>query len=236
MILIRWQPDKPLDLLPYALAFTWREGAVSRIDLERAYPGIDFRPRTYNWWARLTRVPPECIHLEADHAARDWMALLVPDTVYLRGKAAVRRKPPRQEVSLCRACLRNVLLRELPDYMGRVAAFEPDPEMFTQYFFVSDEDFHSAGAEPAVAAAVSQRLEALGGACERCSSPAKWLWFSREEVSNLDDTAAISNAPGRQLCATHGADAICNALIRITEANLFFVNVPYGESGVYFWI
>ncbi len=49
---------------------------MPRVTLEQAYPGIFFRPRTRNWWARLTRVPAECVHLEVRH---DWMATLVPD-------------------------------------------------------------------------------------------------------------------------------------------------------------
>ncbi len=60
---------------------------MPRVTLEQAYPGIAFRPRTRNWWAWLTRVPPECVHLETEQG---WMAALVPDTLYLRGKAARR--------------------------------------------------------------------------------------------------------------------------------------------------
>jgi len=41
---------------------------MAKMKLEQAYPDIKFRWRSRNWWARLTRVPPECEHLE--HGAR----------------------------------------------------------------------------------------------------------------------------------------------------------------------
>jgi len=97
--------------------------------LEQAYPEISFRWRSRNWWARLTRVPPECVHLENDG---QWMATFVPDTLYLRGKGSVRRRPPRPEVSLCLACLQQQLEKELTRFAGRVVAFEPDTAAFTQ--------------------------------------------------------------------------------------------------------
>ncbi|PYU09880.1 MAG: hypothetical protein DMG29_18635, partial [Acidobacteria bacterium] len=115
---------------------------MPRVTLEQAYPGIAFRPRTRNWWAWLTRVPPECVHLETEQG---WMAALVPDTLYLRGKAARRSLTQRPEVSLCRACLVGVLEAELAAYAGRVVAFEPDLDSFSQYFFVAGPDFDAAG-------------------------------------------------------------------------------------------
>ncbi len=30
--------------------------------LQLAYPGIAFRSRSTNWWARWNRLPPECVH------------------------------------------------------------------------------------------------------------------------------------------------------------------------------
>jgi hypothetical protein len=206
---------------------------VPRVALERAYPGIAFRPRTRNWWARLTRVPPECVHLESEHA---WMATLVPDTLYLRGKAAPTREALRPEVSLCRACLLGVLAAELAAYPGRVVAFEPDAGSFTQYFYIAIPDFDAAGLRPEVAAAVAARLAEPGGACCECSQPAGWLWLSRREVTSLDEFGLIEAAPGRRLCSAHGAATLCAALEACHEANLFYVNVPYGDAGAYVWI
>ena len=74
------------------------------------------------------------------------------------------------------------------------------------------------------------------GDCERCESPAKWQWLSRELVSNLDDAGSIAMARGEALCARHGAHALCDALAKLSEANLFYVNVPYGDDGAYLWI
>lgn len=204
-----------------------------RVTLEQAYPGLAFRVRTRNWWARLTRVPPECVHLETEQA---WMATLVPDTLYLRGKAAPRRESPRPEVSLCRACLLEVLAMELAAYSGRVVAFEPDAQSFTQYFFIAAQDFAAAGLLPELAAAIERRLEAPAGTCRECSRSARWLWFAREEVASLDEAGLIGAAPGQRLCAKHGAAALCGALEASVEANLFYVNVPYGEAGAYIWI
>jgi len=206
---------------------------LARIALEDAYPGIAFRPRTRNWWARLTRVPPECVHLETEHA---WMATLIPDTLYLRGKAQARAESARPEVSLCRQCLAGVLEAELAAYPGRVVAFEPDAGNVSQYFFLALPDFRAAGLQPDVAAAIERRLAQPAGQCSDCAAPARWLWLSRQEVASLDDIGSIAVAPGRRLCRAHGAAALCGALGAMPEANLFYVNVPYGEAGAYVWI
>jgi len=204
-----------------------------RLTLEEAYPGLAFRRRTRNWWARLVRVPTECVHLEAQH---DFMATLIPDTLYLRGKAAPRRDTLRPEVSLCRACLLGLLDEELAGYRGRVVAFEPDAENFTQYFFVAAPDFAAAGLQAEVAAAIEHRLTEDGGRCDECSHAAMWLWLSRADVATLDNTEQIANAAGRRLCVRHGAAALCDSIRSVPEANLFYMNVPYGDAGAYVWI
>jgi hypothetical protein len=206
---------------------------MARVALDQAYPGISFRPRSRNWWARLMRWPAECTHLENGHT---WMATFIPDTLYLRGKAAPRRNPARPEVSLCLDCLRTLLEPELSAHRGRVIAFEPDSESFTQYFFVAREDFRAAGLRPEVAAAIEKRIENFGGACSECDEPATWLWISRREVSSLDQTGRIEESPGAMYCSKHGAAKLLEALGKIDEANLFYVNAPYNDSGAYVWI
>jgi hypothetical protein len=206
---------------------------MARRKLEQAYPGLAFRWRSRNWWARLTRVPPECEHLE--HGG-DWMATYAPDTLYLRGKASLRRRPARPEVSLCRACLLRELEGELSRHQGRVVAFEPDGGSFTQYFFVGVPEFDAAGLRPEVASAIGRRLEQPPGDCEQCDRSATWLWISREQVENLDEVGRIGMARGETLCAPHGARRLCEALAGVSEANLFYVNSPYGDAGAYLWI
>jgi hypothetical protein len=206
---------------------------VARISHEQAYPGIRFRPSSRNWWAWLKGTPAECIHLDREHA---WIATLVPDTLYLCGKAAIRRQPSRPEVSLCRDCLTGVLLRELSEFPGKVVAFEPDAESFSQYFFVAPPDLAPAGLKPEVAAAIQLRLGQDESSCAKCRRPANWLWFSREQVGSLDDVAAIEAAPGEHLCPAHGAQRLCDALEAIDEASVYYMNLPYGESGAYVWI
>ena len=203
--------------------------------LEEAYPDIMFRAKSRNWWARLTRVPAECQHLETEFA---WMATYAPDTIYLRGKGRTRHDPARPEVSLCRACLLGQLEPELAEYEGRVVAFEPDAENFSQYFFVSAEEFDAAGLQAEVGRAIAARLKSTAGQCEHqgCARRATWLWLSRAEVANLDDFGSIGNAAGQKLCARHGAANLCAAFAGIAEANLFYVNAPYAETGAYVWI
>lgn len=201
--------------------------------LELAYPRISFRWRSRNWWARLSRMPAECVHLE--HGA-DWMATFVPDTLYLRGKASVRRQPPRPEVSLCRECLSSELELELTQYRGRVMAFQPDGEAFTQYFFVGATEFSDAGLQPEVAQAITRRLEQPAGDCQVCQRPANWLWFSKEQIPSLDEAGRIAMARGEEFCARHGAAKLCAAFAEVKDANLFYVNIPYGEAGAYVWI
>lgn len=201
--------------------------------LEQAYPGIAFRWRSRNWWARLTRVPPECVHLEHDFS---WMATYAPDTLYLQGAAAVQHRPARPEVSLCRACLTGELETELARYRGRVLAFEPDGSAFSQYFFVSAPDFAAAGVKPEVAEAIASRLKQPLGTCQGCDSEAHWLWIPRVQVENLDDVASIATAKGQALCPAHGAQQLCEAFTAVSEANLMYVNVPYGDTGAYLWI
>jgi len=206
---------------------------MARLALDQAYPGISFRRKARTWLARLMRWPAECIHLETGHS---WMATFIPDTLYLRGKAAPRRSPSRPEVSVCLACLAELLQPELSAYPGRVVAFEPDGETFTQYFFVGRDDFAAAGLRPEVAAAIEKRVEEFSGACSECGRQATWLWISRREVSSLDQTERIEESPGAVYCAKHGAAKLCEALGKVDEANLFYVNVPYGDSGAYVWI
>ncbi len=125
---------------------------------------------------------------------------------------------------------------ELAAYSGRVVAFEPDGESFTQYFFVGREDFAAAGLRPEVAAAIEKRVEHFRGACAECGGPATWLWISRREVSSLDQTERIEESPGAMYCAKHGAAKLREVLGKIDEANLFYVNAPYSDSGAYVWI
>jgi hypothetical protein len=179
------------------------------------------------------RWPAECIHLENGH---HWMATFIPDTLYLRGKARLRRNPARPEVSVCFDCLAALLEPELAASPSRVVAFEPDGENFTQYFFLGREDFAAAGLRSEVAAAILTRLEELDGACSDCGKQATWLWISRREVSSLDQTERIEASPGALFCAKHGAAKLCEALGQVAEANLFYVNAPYGDSGAYVWI
>jgi hypothetical protein len=164
------------------------------------------------------------------------MATFIPDTLYLRGKPAPRRQPSRPEVSVCLDCLSGLLEAELGTYAGRVVAFEPDGKTFTQYFFVARDDFAAAGLRPEVADAIGKRADHFSGPCSDCGKPATWLWISRREVSSLDQTERIEESPGALYCAKHGAAKLCEALDKIDEANLFYVNVPYGGSGAYLWI
>jgi len=204
---------------------------MARLSLGQAYPGVAFRPR--NLLARLMRWPAECVHLENGH---HWMATFLPDTLYLRGKAKLKRNPARPEASVCFDCLAGLLEPELAAYAGRVVAFEPDGESFTQYFFVDRADFAAAGLRPEVAEAISARTERISGTCCDCDAAATWLWISRREVSSLDQTERIAETPGALFCAKHGAAKLCSALGALEEANLFYVNAPYGDSGAYVWI
>ena len=164
------------------------------------------------------------------------MATFVPDTLYLRGKASHLRRPMRPEVSLCRECLAGELERELSSHGGRVVAFEPDGESFTQYFYVGAEEFEAAGLMPELAQAIGRRLHQPMGDCRSCERAASWLWIPREQVESLDDVGKIASAPGEEYCANHGAQKLCGAFERVSDANLFYVNAPYGDAGAYVWI
>src|ERR1700687_4470210 len=161
---------------------------MARFPLEQAYPGISFRPRSRNWLARLMRWPAECVHLENGNT---WMATFIPDTLYLRGTPAPRRSPTTPELSLSLDCRGALLEEERAAHSGRVVAFEPDGESFTQYFFVGLEDFAAAGLRPEVAAAIEKRVKKFGGACSECGGPATWLWVSRREGLSPDQTERI---------------------------------------------
>jgi hypothetical protein len=164
------------------------------------------------------------------------MATFIPDTLYLRGKATQRRDPARPDVSVCLDCLTGLLKSELAAFPGRVVAFEPDGKTFTQYFYVGHDDFEAAGLRPEVGAAIEARIKSVQGACRDCGHRATWLWISRREVSSLDQAERIEKTPGALYCAKHGAAKLCEALGKVDEANLFYVNAPYGESGAYVWI
>jgi hypothetical protein len=209
---------------------------MSRLTIQQAYPELSFRWRTANWLSRLIRMPAECVHLES-HSP--WMATFLPDNLFLQGKNVKLRAPRRPEVSLCRECFAKIFGKEAAAYAGRVVAFEPDPQYITQYFFVAAPDFDAAGVEPALAEAVGARLSRDGEPpqpCQDCERPATWLWFSRARVANLDSVDQLRAAAPEHFCAIHGAETVCRALTSIQHANLFYVNVPYGEGGAYLWI
>lgn len=232
--------DKPanldyriLNLLPYPPGPKEQTEKLTRIPLEDAYPRIEILPSSRNWWARLKGTPAECIHVNAESA---WIVTLLPDTLYLRGKRAQRREAVRPEVSLCRECLLDTIGEELAAFDGRVVAFEPDPEVFTQYFFVAAPDFEAAGLAPETALAIKKRLAQTGESCAECSRPAAWLWMSREHVASLDEVESIREAPGEWYCADHGAQRLASAFEKIPRASVFYMNLPYGEAGAYVWI
>jgi len=202
------------------------------VSCEEAYPGIEFLPRS-SWLAWLRDKPPQCVHLQP---GAQWSAKLLPDTLYLRGERSATRESIRPEVLLCRDCLVETLRRELSAYSGHVVAFEPDAETLSQYFFLALPDFERAGVMPEVGRAIEERVRQTGQRCETCSEPAKWGWFSRAEIPSLDAVDRIRSAQGAWFCAEHAADRICRAFPAIPEANLLYVNLPYGEAGAYVWI
>ena len=202
------------------------------VSCEEAYPGIEFLPRS-NWLAWLRDKPPQCVHMQP---GAPWSAKLLPDTLYLRGKRSPTRESIRPEISLCRDCFVETLQRELSAYSGNVVAFEPDAETLSQYFFLGIQDFERAGLRPEVGRAIEERVQRTGQRCETCAEPANWGWFSRGEIPSLDEVERIRSAQGAWFCAEHGADRICRAFAAIPEANLLYVNLPYGEAGAYVWI
>ena len=206
---------------------------LAEISLEEAYPGIEFSPGSRGWWAWLKAMPAECVHLDR-HA--DWSVTLLPDVVYLRGKKKLLRNPARPEARLCRDCFGKVMRRELGEYPGNVIAFEPDPEIFSQYFFVDSEDFQAAGLTPELATALETRLARDKPACADCSREATWLWFSRDKVPDLDETGLIAEEPGESYCPVHGAAKFCGSITSLNEANVYYMNFPSGRSGTYVWI
>ena len=211
---------------------------MAKSALEKAYPGINFRPGSRGWFARLTGTPAECEHLDKDAS---WMAAFAPDTVYLQGKPAQRNAggDSRPEASLCLACLMQVVRPELGAFAGRAVVFAPVAGI-TQYFFVAREDFAGAGLDADFSSAVAERIAQLGAArCEQeqtCGRRASWLWLPNEQVRELDEAALIRVAPGRKFCAAHGAAQLCLSLGMVQEANLLYMNLPYGEAGAYVWI
>jgi len=220
-----------------SIAQRTRNGALgmtaAKLSCEAAYPGIEFSPGSRGLLAWLKDRPPECVHLKRNAL---WVATLVPDTLYVRGKRSPTRDSLRPEVSLCRDCFVGTVEGEFAAYPGNVVAFEPDPEVFSQYFFVGAPDFERAGLQPEVARAIERRLRQRGETCSVCDRSATWLWLSREQVAGLDETQRIGEAPGEWFCAAHGAQTLCRAFAGIPEANVFYMNLPYGEAGAYVWI
>jgi hypothetical protein len=205
---------------------------LARISYEEAYPGIQFSPRSRNWWARLKGAPPECIHRPSKSV---WMATLLPDIVFFVGQSYMRRERLRPEVLLCRECLMDFVKSDTASFKGRIVAFEPDPSV-TQYFFTSAPDFAPAGMTAEVEEAITERLAQDFGNCTACDRAATWLWFSRAQVASLDDFQRIRDSAGERLCAAHGPQKLRKAFEKIDKAKLSFVNLPYGESGAYVWI
>lgn len=200
---------------------------------DEAYPTVEILPRSRNWWAWLKGSAPECIHLGEPC---DWIATLIPDTLYLRGKKSIKRDPARPELTMCLSCLSDTAGENLGRHDGRVIAFEPDPELFSQYFFVAPEDFEGVGLRPEVGEAIAKRLEADLPPCEECGDASSWLWFSRSQIESLDEVDKIAAEPGHPLCAQHGADRMFQSFDRMHQANVYYMNLPYEAAGAYVWI
>ena len=142
----------------------------------------------------------------------------------------------RPEVSLCRDCLLDTIESELAGFDGTVVAFEPDAALLTQYFFVAAPDFEAVGLAPDTALAIEKRLAQRGQSCAECSRAGTWLWISQAEVASLDEVEKIRESAGEWLCGEHGARKLASAFENISEANVFYMNLPYGEAGAYVWI
>lgn len=97
-------------------------------------------------------------------------------------------------------------------------------------------DFEAAGVAPATASAIEARLQQSDERCAECSGEATWLWISREQVASLDEADKIHDAPGERFCSVHGAQKLAVAFEKIAEANIFYMNLPYGDGGAYLWI
>ena len=109
----------------------------------------------------------------------------MPDTLYLAWKeTSTKREPSRPGDDDVPANVCPKRRRERwSDIPGRVVAFEPDAEIFTQYFFVAPQDFEAVGLRPEVARGDREAAGAgPGGACEECGFAATWLWFSRQQI------------------------------------------------------
>jgi hypothetical protein len=101
---------------------------------------------------------------------------------------------------------------------------------------VGAPDFAAAGLKPEVAEAIAARLKQPPGSCQGCHDQARWLWIPRVQVESLDDVGSIATVKGQPLCPAHGAQQLCEAFAAVSEANLMYVNAPYGDAGAYLWI
>jgi hypothetical protein len=166
------------------------------------------------------------------------MTTYAPDTLYLRGQPRLVCEPARPEVSVCRECLLGHFRPALEEWNGKLLALEPPVEGMAQYFYLAQTDFEAAGLLSEVAGAISARLGALRGECsvEACRRPARWLWLSRLEIPALENVAALRQSPGALYCARHGAARLCDHFAGMEQANLEYLNLPYGDSGAFLWI
>ena len=58
----------------------------------------------------------------------------------------------------------------------------------------------------------------------------------RRWLTESGSNEQIGQARGEALCGEHGARKLWNTFEAIPEANLFYMNLPYGEAGAYVWI
>ena len=204
---------------------------MARLTVDQAYPGISIRPRSRRLWARLMRWPAECIHLENGH---HWMATFIPDTLYLRGKARPRREPARPEVSVCFDCLAGLLEPELAACPSRVVAFEPDGETFHAIFFPGQGGFRRCGPafrsgrrDPDAPRRTGRRVQRLRQAGNLAVD------FAAGSFQPRPDGANSKPRPGRFFAPSTEPRNCARPWDNCEEANLFYVNAPYGESGAY---
>ncbi len=171
---------------------------------------------------------------------RTGSATLLPDTLYLRGKRVVQsRASPARNRSVPHLLDEYLVRRTRRISAASSSPSSPTPRSCHAIFFRRAKRISQpAGLAPDVAAAIEKRLARR--IWRVCTMFDRWqLGFGCRETKWQASMKSNRSAtrPGRaSLCAAHGAAKLCEAFEDIPEANLFYMNLPYGEAGAYLWI
>ena len=186
---------------------------MAQVPYETAYPRVEILPSSRNWWAKLKGTAAECIHTRDECA---WIAALLPDTLYLRGK----RAPQPRAGAAGNFALPRMSARYHPWRVGRIrrprCGIRAESRSLHSVFFRGHAGFRSSrsGArncigDRATARASRRNLRGMLAACRLGYGCREKMWLVSMKQIRYAESAANGFAPrtGRENWRTRSRES-----------------------------